>query len=92
MVYLTDHTERLNYEQLKQIYPDLMPGLAQHPGIGFILVNSEKHGPLVIGNNGTYYLKDDTIEGENPLLNFGPNAAEHIEERIASNTLQIYWL
>ena len=78
MVYLTDHTERLNYEQLIQIYPDLMPGLAQHPGIGFILVNSEKYGPLVIGNKGTYYLKDDTFEGENPLLNFGPNAADHI--------------
>ena len=78
MVYLTDYTERLNYEQINLIYPDLIPGLAKHQGIGFILVNSTENGPMVIGNNGTYYLKDDSFEGENPLANFGPNAAEHI--------------
>ncbi len=78
MVYLTDNVDRLNFEEINQTYPDLIPGLAKHQGIGFILVNSNEHGPLVIGNNGTYYLNDDTIEGENPLTNFGPNAAEHI--------------
>lgn len=78
MVYLADHVNRLTYEQMNQQYPDLIPGLAKHEGIGFILVNSDNHGPLVIGNNGTYYLEDDTFEGENPLMNFGPNAAEHI--------------
>ncbi len=79
MVYLTDHTERLSFEIISLIYPDLIPGLAKHEGIGFILVNSDVHGPLVIGNNGTYYLDDDRIEGENPLSNFGENAAEHIK-------------
>jgi uncharacterized membrane protein YvlD (DUF360 family) len=78
MVYLTDHIERLTYEQMNQKYPDLIPGLAKHEGIGFILVNSDNHGALVIGNNGTYYLEDDTFEGDNPLINMGPNAAEHI--------------
>lgn len=78
MVYLTDSIERLTYEQIIQIYPDLIPGLAKHEGIGFILVNSDIHGPLAIGNNGTYYLKDDRIEGENPLADFGKNAADHI--------------
>jgi len=78
MVYLTDHVNRLSYEEINQIYPDLIPGLAKHEGIGFILVNSNEHGALVIGNNGTYYLNDDSIEGENPLANFGSNAAEHI--------------
>ena len=78
MVYLTDHVDRLSYEEINQIYPDLIPGLAKHEGIGFILVNSNEHGALVIGNNGTYYLNDDSIEGENPLANFGSNAAEHI--------------
>ena len=78
MVYLTDYVDRLSFEQINQIYPDLIPGLAKHEGIGFILVNSEDHGALVIGNRGTYYLEDDIIEGENPLHNFGLNAAEHI--------------
>jgi len=79
MVYLTDHVKRLDYQEMNQIYPDLIPGLAKNEGIGFILVNSHIHGPLVIGNNGTYYLRDDKFEGENPLTDFGPNAAEHLK-------------
>jgi uncharacterized membrane protein YvlD (DUF360 family) len=78
MVYLTDHVNRLSYEQINLIYPDLIPGLAKHQGIGFILVNSDDLGGLVIGNNGTYYLEDDSVEGEDPLSNFGSNAAKHI--------------
>jgi putative membrane protein len=78
MVYLTDYVNRLTYEQMIPMYPDLIPGLAKHEGIGFILVKSDNHGPIIIGKNGTYYLDDDTIEGENPLAKFGPNAAEHI--------------
>ncbi|MGZ7069875.1 MAG: alkaline phosphatase family protein, partial [Methanobacterium sp.] len=78
MVYLTDYVERLTYEQMNHIYPDLIPGLAKHDGIGFILVNSNSHGPLVIGNHGTYYLNHNYFEGKNPLADFGENAAEHI--------------
>lgn len=78
MVYLTDHVNRLDYEDINQIYPDLIPGLAKHEGVGFILVESNEYGALVINNEGTYYLQDDSIEGENPLANFGPNAAEHL--------------
>lgn len=78
LVYLTDHVNRLTYEQMNHQYPDLIPGLAKHEGIGFIIVNSDNHGALVIGKNGTYYLEDDSIEGQDPLANFGPNAAEHI--------------
>ena len=78
MVYLTDYVNRLTYEEMNKIYPDLIPGLAKHEGIGFILVNSDIHGPIVIGSNGTYYLDDDTVEGVNPLINYGPNAADHI--------------
>jgi putative membrane protein len=36
------------------------------------------HGAVVIGNDGTYYLDDDSFEGVNPLANFGVNAADHI--------------
>lgn len=78
LIYLTDHKKRLKYEEMNLLYPDLIPGLAKHEGIGFILVESNVHGPLVIGKNGTYYLKDDTVEGDNPLAAFGPNAVMHI--------------
>jgi len=78
MIYLTDHVNRLSFEGMNLLYPDLVPGLAKHEGIGFILVNSDLHGAVAIGNKGTYYLDDDSIEGEDPLANFGPNAADHI--------------
>ena len=79
LVYLTDHINRLTYEEMNQLYSDLIPGLAKHEGIGFVLINSLEHGAIVIGNKGTYYLESDSIEGINPLANFGSNAAEHIK-------------
>jgi len=31
-----------------------------------------------MGAEGIYYLNDDRVEGENPLANFGKNAADHL--------------
>lgn len=78
LIYLTQWKERLNYEQINQIYPDLIPGIAKHEGVGFILVHSHKFGPLAIGSEGIFYLKDGTVEGENPLSNFGQRTAQHL--------------
>jgi putative membrane protein len=78
LVYFTQWKERMTYEQLSKAFPDLIPGLAKHEGIGFILVRSEKYGPLVIGAKGIYHLADDSVEGENPLADFGTHAAAHI--------------
>jgi putative membrane protein len=78
LVYFTQWKERMTYEQLTKAFPDLIPGLAKHEGIGFILVRSEKYGPLVIGAKGIYHLADDSVEGENPLADFGTHAAAHI--------------
>jgi putative membrane protein len=78
LVYFTQWKERMTYEQLNKAFPDLIPGLAKHEGIGFILVRSEKYGPLVIGAKGIYHLADNSVEGENPLADFGPHAAAHI--------------
>lgn len=79
LIYFTLWENRLTYEDIKDIFPDLIPGLVKHRGIGFVMVHSEEFGPIVIGSNGIYYLKTDTIKGENPLLNFGPNAAQHLK-------------
>lgn len=77
LVYLTEHTNRLTYEEINHLYPELIPGMSQHEGIGFILVESQQ-GPLVIGKEGTYRLKDDAVKGVNPLADFGPHAADHL--------------
>ena len=76
-IYFGDEDHRLTMEEINERHPDLILGLAKHPGIGFVLVNSEKNGGVVIGKNGFHYLKDDLVEGVDPLKDYGPNAAHH---------------
>ncbi|WP_321423495.1 phage holin family protein [uncultured Methanobacterium sp.] len=78
LIYLTEHVERLTFEQIKATYPDLIPGLVQHQGVGFVMVKSKEQGPMAVGKDGIHYLKDGTIEGEDPLTPFGPRAFKHL--------------
>jgi len=78
LVSFTQYPMRMSLEEIEDVFPAVVPGLAQHEGIGFIMVRSQQKGPLVIGANGIYFLEDDRVEGENPLVHFGPNAAEHL--------------
>ncbi|WP_278522103.1 phage holin family protein [Methanobrevibacter arboriphilus] len=78
LIYLIQWETRLNYETIKELFPELIPGLVQHEGIGFILVNSSEHGALAIGEKGVYYLDENKVEGKNPLEDFGPNARKHL--------------
>ena len=79
LIYLTQWKQRLTYEEIVMLFPDLIPGLVKHSGIGFILVNSMTEGGMAIGQNGIYYLDTDKIVGENPLEGFGKNAAMHLK-------------
>ena len=79
LVYSTRLDERGTLEVIEKIYPGMLDGLAGHEGIGFVMVHSEENGPVVIGKNGKYYLNDDRVEGENPLVNFGPNVVSHLK-------------
>jgi len=79
LVYGTQSPERANLEEIEEDFPGMLHGLAQHEGIGFVLVHSQAHGPVVIGGNGRYYLNEDRVEGENPLAGFGPNAVRHLQ-------------
>ncbi|HET8862240.1 MAG TPA: phage holin family protein [Solirubrobacterales bacterium] len=69
---------RVTLERIEALYPQLMPALRDHPGIGFALVRSERFGALAIGKAGTAFLDEDRVEGEDPLAPFGPNAADHL--------------
>lgn len=83
LIYLTQWNRRLYYEEIVSLFPNLIPGLVKHQGIGFILVESFTNGPMVIGENGIYYLNSDEIAGKNPLENFGENAAMHLKRHNA---------
>ena len=79
MIYLTQWSKRLTYEELNSYFPKLIPGIINNEYVGFILVKSQEHGDLAIGKNGTYYLDSDKIEGENPLEGFGDNIVRHLK-------------
>jgi hypothetical protein len=70
--------ERMTLEQLDAAFPRLIPGLVAHPGIGLVLVHSEERGPLAIGKGGAHFLRDGSIDGVDPLAQFGPHAARHL--------------
>ena len=79
MIYLTQWSQRLTYEELNNYFPELIPGLINNEYVGFILVRSQEQGDLAIGKNGTYYLDSGEIEGENPLEGFGDNIVRHLK-------------
>ena len=79
MIYLTQWSQRLTYEELNSYFPELIPGIIENEYVGFILVKSQEHGDLAIGKNGTYFLDSGKIEGKNPLEGFGDNIVRHLK-------------
>ncbi|HEY4427125.1 MAG TPA: phage holin family protein [Solirubrobacteraceae bacterium] len=69
---------RVSLEWIEQHHPLLIPALRDHAGIGFLLVRSEEHGGVVIGDGGICYLEEGRVEGEDPLAPFGARAARHV--------------
>jgi putative membrane protein len=80
LIYFSQAETRLSYEHIQEHHPELVLGLVKHPGIGFVLVKSEKNGNIVIGKKGIHFLDDRKVEGEDPLTPFGPNAAWLLEK------------
>ncbi len=78
LISLPREPGRVTLERIEALYPRLVPTLLEHPGIGFVLVRSERQGPMAIGAGGTRFLNDDRVEGEDPLAPFGENAAYHL--------------
>lgn len=81
LIYLTQWKQRLTYEEIVMLFPDLIPGLVKHSGIGFILVNSINNGAMAIGQNGINYIDNEMIVGEDPLEGFGKNASRHLKRQ-----------
>jgi putative membrane protein len=78
LVYGTQREDRVTLEEMDTVLPGMIEGLAEHEGIGFVMVHSLEHGPVVIGQHGRNYLTQNKVEGEDPLANFGPRAAQHL--------------
>jgi hypothetical protein len=78
LIYVRGEKQRLTLGQLNERFPALVPGLAEHPGVGFVVVMDEAEGPLVLGREGSLRLTDGHLEGVDPLAPFGQHAAEFV--------------
>jgi hypothetical protein len=78
LIYFPQRPGRLTLEEIEEAYPDLIPTLRSHPGIGFMLVHSKRRGAVVLGQSGANYLDQSVVEGEDPLAPFGATAVRHV--------------
>jgi len=78
LIYLMEERRRLTLEEIEARHPQLLSALRNHPHVGWLLVRSERDGPVALGGQGARYLADGRVEGEDPLANFSPNAPQHL--------------
>jgi hypothetical protein len=78
LVYVRGEKEQLDAGTLHERFPGLVPGLAAHPGVGFVVVRDDD-GPVAYGAAGSHRLSDGQVEGVDPLTPFGPRAPAFIE-------------
>jgi len=76
---------RVSWRTLEREFPELVPGLLTEPGVGFVVVDSER-GPLAIGPAGVHVLAEGVVEGTDPLLPFGPRAVADLARAAAMAT------
>jgi len=90
LIYLTDRPGRVSIEELQRRYPELLPTLLEHPGVGFLLAKSAGRGPVAMSRLGARYLDSGEVEGEDPLAPFGPLAADRVRRTYGfSNTADV---
>jgi hypothetical protein len=78
MVSFPDLPGRAPLEEIERRWPDLLPTLVDHDGVGFVLVHSTEHGPVVLGRDGLRRLASGVVIGQDPLVPYGERAAELI--------------
>jgi hypothetical protein len=79
LVYFPRIEGRADLETLNEKYPDMVDALANHPGVGLVMVRSSTHGPLAIGTSGVRHLDSKKVEGDDPLEPFGEYAAPSLK-------------
>ena len=78
LVFFPHIDGRADLETLNDIYPDMVDALANHPGVGVVMVRSAVHGPLAIGKSGVRHLASGKVDDEDPLKEFDAYAAQSL--------------
>jgi hypothetical protein len=66
---------RLTLDDLQQRWPNLIPGLCGHEGVGFIAGIDSSGVPWALGADGRVRLDTGEVMGQNPVLPYGDHAA-----------------
>ena len=83
LIYFNASKQRMTLEEIDTLYPDLTQALANHPGVGVLMVRTADRGTVVVGKAGIHFLSDDRVEGEDPLAPYGdlaPRALRRLDE------------
>jgi uncharacterized membrane protein YvlD (DUF360 family) len=78
LISFPDVAHRMSKEEIDARHPALLATLADHPGVGFLLVRSEEHGGVVLGAHDAQIPLDRLDENPGPLAAFGPGAADAV--------------
>ncbi|MEU9384970.1 alkaline phosphatase family protein [Streptomyces sp. NPDC048279] len=78
LVSFPDVPHRMTKEEIDARYPALLTTLANHPGVGFLLVRSEEHGGVVLGAYGAEIPLDRLDGHPGPLAAFGAGTADAV--------------
>jgi uncharacterized membrane protein YvlD (DUF360 family) len=74
-ISFADLPGRVPLETIERHWPELLPSLVDHAGVGFLLVHSAEFGPVVLGRDGLRRLNSGVVLGEDPLTPYGEHAA-----------------
>ena len=74
LIYFAAEPDRLSLERVDQLYPGLVEALANHPGVGVLVVRSAERGLICVGRDGINYLEEELVEGVDPLAVYGEHA------------------
>ncbi|WP_419999196.1 phage holin family protein [Streptomyces boninensis] len=79
LISFPDVPGQVSREELDRRHPALLRTLAEHAGVGFLLVRSEEYGPVVLGRNcSEHHLESGKVIGDDPLAPFGPGAVDAV--------------
>ncbi len=81
LVYLRG-SRRWTLDELQAQWPALVPGLAAHPGIGFVAGIDAGGVPWAIGAEGRHNLATGEVVGVDPMLPFGDYAARVLHRAV----------
>ncbi|WP_447041349.1 phage holin family protein [Streptomyces sp. DSM 118878] len=78
LISFPDVRHRMTRQEIDRRHPALLPTLANHPGVGFLLVRDAERGGLVLGAGGAEVYLDEDPADLGPLADFGPGALEAV--------------